>query len=181
MSNAATPPGPAGDPSLEAQQSETLDCPFCEFSDSDAYFLTQHVELCHPEGGHSPFIVKDDQEPAAIEETSANAETGDDTGDGYAECPHGCGEIVVTNELANHLDFHVAEEMALGDIGIAFEDDHRDPTGSNDLIEDRFATDISRALRGHDNVLKSSALANKGKQKASGRTRRLGVRIIHPT
>lgn len=177
MSNAEIPRGAAEE---EAQHPEALYCPFCEFSDSDAYFLTQHVELCHPEGGYSPFIVKDDQEPAAIEETSASADAGGDTSDGYAECPHGCGEVVVTTELTNHLDFHVAEEMALGDIGFDFEDDHMDSTNPDDLIEDRFAADISKALRGRDSVPKSNSSANKGKQNASGRIRRLGVRLMNP-
>lgn len=182
MANAATPPEGH---SLEPQGSEALDCPFCDFSDSDAYFLTQHVELCHPEGGDSPFIVKDNDE-ATIKEASTDAETGQDSAhhdgpsDGYAECPHGCGEIVVASELTNHLDFHIAEEMALGDIGVALENDHPDSSNSNDLIEDRFATNISKALRDHDNLLKPSSSAIKGKQNGLGRTRRLGVRIIHP-
>lgn len=185
-------PDPPGSPGSleghprEAQHPETLYCPFCDFSDSDAYFLTQHVELSHPEDGVSPFIIEDDQAAGTAGAVSTDAKLDqdldfrDDTSDGYAECPHGCGEIVVAGELANHLDFHVAEAMALGDIGVAFEDGHRDQSDSNALIEDRFATDISKALRGHDNVLKPGSSANKGKRNGPGRTRRLGVRIIYP-
>jgi hypothetical protein len=166
------------------QHNETLYCPFCEFSDSDAYFLTQHVELCHPEGGDSPFIVKDEdaaatREPSTDAETEQNLTSRDDTSDGYAECPHGCGEIVDSGELTNHLDFHIAEEMAMEDIGVTFKDDHPDPRNPDGLIEHRFATNISKALD-HDIVLKSSSSINKGKKNNPGRTRRLGVRIFHP-
>ncbi|KAK2765902.1 hypothetical protein FQN54_007417 [Arachnomyces sp. PD_36] len=182
----ADAPHPSQGSSFDTQPPEVLDCPFCEFSDSDTYFLSQHVELCHPEGGYSPFIAKDDDddETAAmgVSEAAGTARdvSGNDTGDGYAECPRGCGEIVVASELTNHLDFHVAEEMALGDIGAAVEDDLPRSSSSKDLIEDRFATDISKALRDHDHIPKLGSPASKGKQNGPGRTRRLGRSELGP-
>lgn len=114
---------------MEGHEEFTPSCPFCEFSDSDTYFLAQHVELCHPENGYSPFIaLEDDQGAGAMigsEETyltplsnitpsksPAGAEFYVDTGS-YVECPAGCGEAITVAELPSHLDLHSAEDFAL--------------------------------------------------------------------
>lgn len=109
-------------------------CPFCDFKDSDAYFLVQHVELCHPENGTSPFIASEDtfdnQRNSSLCENAAgyNSQTpthtdtpildGSDTKDpsSYVECPTGCGEAIRAAELSSHLDLHVAEGIALDEI-----------------------------------------------------------------
>jgi hypothetical protein len=83
-----------------------ISCPFCPFTDSDSDFVSKHIEFCHPEG-RDTFLA--DHEPAQDFST-------DDT-DKYVDCPHGCGEMVTAAELSIHLDLHVAEDMALDDVG----------------------------------------------------------------
>jgi hypothetical protein len=85
----------------------TISCPFCPFADSDADFVSQHIEFCHPEGGDA----LSDLESAAQDFPT------DDSTDKYVDCPHGCGETVAAVELSIHLDLHVAEDMALDDVG----------------------------------------------------------------
>lgn len=92
---------------MDDGQAELLSCPFCSFTDSDAYFLTQHVELCHPENGHSPFI--------ADQESSSEAVEGDAGAREYIDCPRGCGEIVLGADLPSHLNLHAAEDIAFED------------------------------------------------------------------
>ncbi|KAL1886361.1 hypothetical protein Plec18167_000291 [Paecilomyces lecythidis] len=92
---------------MDDGQAELLSCPFCSFTDSDAYFLTQHVELCHPENGHSPFI--------ADQESSSEAVEGEAGAREYIDCPRGCGEIVLGADLPSHLNLHAAEDIAFED------------------------------------------------------------------
>ncbi|GAD95818.1 hypothetical protein CPC735_028710 [Paecilomyces variotii No. 5] len=93
---------------MDDGRAELLSCPFCSFSDSDAYFLTQHVELCHPENGHSPFI-------AEQQEGSSEAVEGEEGAREYIDCPRGCGEIVLGADLPSHLNLHAAEDIAFED------------------------------------------------------------------
>lgn len=113
-------------------------CPFCPFSVStdgsdDMYFLTQHVELCHPENGKSPFIavmpdgehdaradgqdsgprlcVRSGRESALSTDTPSEDDS-DGEGD-YVECPALCGEAVNFAELSSHMELHGAEGMAV--------------------------------------------------------------------
>ena len=90
-----------------------VDCPFCPFSDHEPYFLMQHVELCHPENGESPFVVKEgagrkvvsnDDDSASTSDASSNEEE-------YIECE--CGESVVLRDFHNHTELHRDEGMAL--------------------------------------------------------------------
>ncbi|KAJ9211534.1 hypothetical protein DTO166G4_6814 [Paecilomyces variotii] len=92
---------------MDHGQAETLPCPFCSFTDSDAYFLAQHVELCHPENGHSPFI--------ADQEGSSEVLDGEAGAGEYIDCPRGCGEVVSAADLPSHLNLHVAEDIAFED------------------------------------------------------------------
>ena len=87
----------------------TISCPFCPFTDSDAEFVSQHIEFCHPEG-RDPFS-------SGLETAAQNSFPIDDSIVQYVDCPHGCGETVTAAELSIHLDLHVAEDMALGDVG----------------------------------------------------------------
>ncbi|OQD80710.1 hypothetical protein PENANT_c033G05318 [Penicillium antarcticum] len=105
----------------------TPSCPFCPFTDQDADFVAQHIEFCHPEVGAAGFLF--DSPPVASPRLSPSEEDVDK----YVDCPHGCGETVASAELSNHLDLHVAEDIALDDAGAtpahpnagaAHEDDH---------------------------------------------------------
>ena len=142
---------------------ERFPCPFCDYTDTDQYFITQHVELIHPENGDSPFIVRDDDgssrvyhsenEEAAHQETqrppSRNSKENE-----YIECSYDCGELIPSAELSSHKDFHVAEGMALADAGLP-PDVRLSANASNDTlavdnISDRFTTDIPKSLRNLD-------------------------------
>jgi hypothetical protein len=92
---------------MDHGQAETLSCPFCSFTDSDAYFLTQHVELCHPENGRSPFIAEREEGAESLEREANAGE--------YLDCPRGCGESILAADLPNHLNLHAAEDIALED------------------------------------------------------------------
>lgn len=152
---------------------ESFSCPFCDFVDKDSYFLLQHVELIHPEGGESPFIVSESTE---VEGCASSSSTQRSEGvlksiDGpqeatldpeqgssqttllagksptYVECPYSCGELIASAELTSHTDFHLAEKMALED-----EVDEYSIGACNDAqaiknISTHFSTEIPKALR----------------------------------
>ncbi|OJD12604.1 hypothetical protein AJ78_06828 [Emergomyces pasteurianus Ep9510] len=156
----------------DSMEVNVLPCPFCDFSDSDPYFLTQHVELCHPENGESPFIAAEEPSPSR-QNHSADRETSDSpvppikspANDdnplhGYVDCPHDCGEIISTAELSSHLDLHMAEGMAFEESGgVVSKDEHaKEESDDNadytyDDIESRFSTKLPNALRNRDNIL----------------------------
>ena len=84
---------------------ELLDCPFCNFTDHDHYFLLQHVETIHPEGGGpSPFAVRDEVKTHTEEMEGAR-----DNSSEYIECQ--CGEFCLLTEFESHLDMHYVEGM----------------------------------------------------------------------
>ena len=118
-------------------------CPFCPFhvasnAESDTYYLMQHLELCHPENGHSPFIALGDESIAendtginirksSSDEGPSNSE---DEADIYIECPLQCGETITVNELSNHMELHAAEGIVLEEVDESAIDAGR-PTRSN--------------------------------------------------
>ncbi|KAK2749166.1 hypothetical protein FQN57_006781 [Myotisia sp. PD_48] len=141
-------------------------CPFCDFSDADGYFVVQHVELCHPENGASPFIASDDTAIAVALDASLNhqqSESGpwqdyhrtedafeyDNYEDehptvSYIDCPAGCGEAVTTAELPIHLDLHVAEGLALSETNTMLETalkSHHSKLVNEDIDSDDFIDD----------------------------------------
>lgn len=62
------------------------------------------METLHPEGGESPFLVKDDASIAAVMSLCE-----DDIQ--YASCPiESCGEAIPFSELDSHMEMHSAEE-----------------------------------------------------------------------
>jgi hypothetical protein len=136
---------------------EPRPCPFCDFADSDAYFLTQHVELCHPENGESPFIARESPDPARPVSSEDQTHTEhhenapqDDTEEEYIDCPHDCGESLLTTELQSHLDMHVAEGIALEDAAGGSSEEAEAAVEADDEyynIEANFSTDLPRALR----------------------------------
>ena len=147
-----------------ATRVDLLRCPFCDFVDSDTYFLLQHVELIHPENGESPFLVKDmtvadrglgrachDQQHNLVLSNGRSLFPPKQEDQQYTTCPYRCGESILLSELAVHSDLHLAESMA-------FEEESRStkieyPTGpSNDNSElhrvaTSFDTHISQSLR----------------------------------
>lgn len=113
-------------------------CPFCPYSISsnsgdEMYFLTQHVELCHPENGESPFIavMHDDGHITHADEEDSGprlcvrsgrestlsidtpSEDDSDNEEDYVECPALCGETVTLAELSSHMELHGAEGMTV--------------------------------------------------------------------
>lgn len=93
---------------MDGEANNLLSCPFCAFSDLDSYFLSQHVEHCHPEDetlpGNGPSFHGSDSEALNDEHL-------------YVDCPQGCGESVPTSEVHIHLDLHAAEDLALDECG----------------------------------------------------------------
>ena len=95
----------------EMEIPEIADCPFCGFSENEHYFLLQHVETVHPEGGApSPFAVTDvirkkDEHRAQESERALNNLSE------YIECQ--CGEFCFLAEFENHLEMHYAEGRSL--------------------------------------------------------------------
>ena len=86
-----------------------LDCPFCNFTDHDHYFLLQHVETVHPEGGQpSPFAVRVEvtrERGIPVEETTGVQDSSPE----YIECQ--CGEFCLLTEFQSHLEMHYAERI----------------------------------------------------------------------
>ena len=99
-----------------------LGCPFCSFQDEDSYFLALHVETVHPEGGESPFIVKEEQKkeersrPLSVSSfsPSESSEGRSEPCMDYVECP--CGEFCLLTEFDNHLDMHNAEGTIFSEV-----------------------------------------------------------------
>ena len=106
-------------------------CPFCTFAiplDHDIYDLLQHVELCHPENGVSPFISGDnvpaprlrgnfqEYEEGSRSSTDVPSEYGDhEEDDAFIECPNQCGEVITVTELPSHMELHATGSTALNE------------------------------------------------------------------
>lgn len=127
---------------------DTLACPFCDYKETNDYQMLLHVEVFHSEGGDSPFAVKDGMEavrqshaPQRTESSSSNPRSSRSTPSHieFVQCPYQCGEQIPADDLQFHTDFHIAEDMANHDAVIN--------------VSNNFSTDISNALRNHDEVL----------------------------
>lgn len=105
---------------MDHQNVDTPSCPFCPFSDTDARFVMEHIEFCHPENGteHGQFTMQP-QEAASEYQRPSVWDGTEYQADKYVDCPNSCGEVVANTELSTHLDLHFAEEVA-----------HEDPTSS---------------------------------------------------
>jgi len=128
---------------------ELLTCPFCDYKERNDYQMLLHVELFHAEGGDSPFAVKDEVEaakqvrPPVREDTTAQVDEPSRSVLSeldFVQCPFHCGEQIPAHDLQFHTDFHVAEEMANDDAAVI-------------NMTNNFSTDISNAIRNHDQVL----------------------------
>ncbi|KAN0076041.1 Peptidase family C78 domain containing protein [Elaphomyces granulatus] len=133
-----------------------LSCPLCEFSDYDSYFLSQHVDLCHPEDEDPPSITDGDGGDS-IDHT--NREDGQNTQchssnteqeKQYTDCPEGCGEIVTTAELSLHMDLHMAENFALEDILPSSESKTVNSAGFTDEQETHSDIQASKSLHDYE-------------------------------
>lgn len=126
---------------------ESFPCPFCEFVSHDSYFILQHVELVHPEGGNSPFIAKDGQGENGNNDDGRMEVAQQSTSPAYVQCPYDCGEQVLAAELTLHTDFHIAERMAIED---ADADEDTPIDGDADALKDvtnNLTMDQPRVLR----------------------------------
>lgn len=112
---ATSPLASALDENSLMADSNAASCPFCPFTDSDANFVSQHIEFCHPETGVTGFLQETPQEFAT--QISASLPEDEEGADKYVNCPHECGEMIKIAELSSHLDLHAAEAMALDDFG----------------------------------------------------------------
>lgn len=159
-------------------------CPFCDFKDSDAYFLVQHVELCHPENGTSPFITAEDtfdnNQRAGFEyensQTPSHSNTpvpdGGEFNDpsSYVECPTGCGEAITLAELSSHLDLHVAEGLALDEFypqPAKSQNQYDIPGGYQDADlygDGELDSQLDKEYGGRDDVLSSKYSSKEGKR-----------------
>lgn len=112
---------------------ELATCPFCGYTSSDTYTLIHHVEVLHPENGQSPFAAVDDDCPNGANKPTinngepvpeSNAEVSLSAEDAVAEdmyyldCPVGCGEKILPDDLSLHLDLHFAESAAFEEVGL---------------------------------------------------------------
>lgn len=138
---------------------ETLTCPFCDYKERSDYQMLLHVEVFHSEDGDSPFAVRDELAAAKQaqllppqpldnhhdnheERPSSRARSGRSANSHleFLDCPFHCGEKIPADDLQYHTDFHVAEDMATEDAAAI-------------SITNNFSTDISNAIRNHDQVL----------------------------
>lgn len=107
-------------------------CPFCPFTDTDATFVAEHIDFCHPEGGAAPDL----SDPIP----SSRPFDKDGTTE-YMDCPYECGETITAAELSMHLDLHAAEGIALDEDGPAPVDadmhtgEHNLPSDDDDLVD----------------------------------------------
>jgi hypothetical protein len=122
-------------------------CPFCPFTDSDAEFVSQHVEFCHPETGVPGFLQDDPLETA--DQIFAPRPDDEYGADKYVDCPHGCGETIASAELSSHMDLHVAEDIALDDMGSAAGRSTTNPYAHDDYqaFDDEYSFDMSDSYK----------------------------------
>jgi hypothetical protein len=100
-----------------------------------------HMETQHPEGGDSPFIVKDDASIAALLAFGDSA-----TSEDYASCPvDGCGEAILFTELDSHIEMHAEEQESDDDKSSL--DRQAKKLKLDPEVEASFDTKLSRALR----------------------------------
>lgn len=183
-----------------------LSCPFCEFEDSDSEFLGQHVAYCHPEDPsaasrpthtHQDWVAGEEElhaaqadEPLAVLDNSEGL---------YIPCPHGCGEEVAKTELQLHVDLHVAESVALDEIGdlhlrsvddggyaaarmkvVDHTNDECDDNDDSDLHQDDSVAherDIVLKGKNTDNRRRRKKDVTKSSQDVQNGIKRLGVRL----
>ncbi|KAJ5126243.1 hypothetical protein N7448_005554 [Penicillium atrosanguineum] len=148
---------------------DTPSCPFCPFSDSDATFVSAHIEYCHPEAGAESAI----QHLDALDAHSPSplSPPVEDATDKYVDCPQGCGEIVTAAELSNHRDLHIAEGIALDDDSVGEVPFSEDLVSSDhDLSDKDESLDLTgtrkSGKRGSDRVVAKARTSKSGRAKS---------------
>ena len=98
------------------------------------YMLMHHLELSHPENGHSPFLVRDRSSsrhrslsrssrrsegswgegaaPSRSRSRSLTPSVDGENEDIYVDCPLDCGEAVHIREVQDHMELHETESQA---------------------------------------------------------------------
>jgi zinc finger-containing ubiquitin peptidase 1 len=98
------------------------------------------METQHPEGGESPFIVKDDASIAAILSMGRGGEEDPD----FACCPiDRCGEVILLTELDSHIEMHEVESQDMDQDAVSSSKEYE----MGDAEQTSFDTKISRELR----------------------------------
>lgn len=122
----------------------------------------QHVELCHPENGESPFIatqgtVQPHPFSEGDSESASTTDVASEDDEEYVKCPHRCGEAVTIAELPNHMELHQDEGMAFDEAEPHMHDgDNVLHGGKAPLpgLQNQFSFDLPDAL--HNYTAKSS-------------------------
>lgn len=117
----------------------------------------QHVELCHPENGESPFIatqgtVQPQPFPEGDSESASTTDVPSEDDEEYVKCPHRCGEAVTIAELPNHMELHQEEGMAFDEAEPQVHDgDNVLHGGKAPLpgLENHFSLDLPDALHNY--------------------------------
>ena len=154
--------------------------------------------------GESPFVVRKDHDTSNEEQDTKSVSSGsveaDDlaASDQYVQCPEeGCGEALLRSDLQNHLDFHVAANIAIGSTDIDV-DEQRPPAektktspnshkqqhskkSTRGLRDKTESTSLYRSLRRshyklHDALFGLIETGRKDNSSSSSVRRRLGVR-----
>lgn len=174
------------------QATDIPNCPFCPFSDTDSQFVAAHIEFCHPENGvpsENNYDIPDDLPEDSYEDNQNPPSDDEDSAEKYVDCPHGCGEIVLSTELNSHLDLHMAEEIALEDSGAPQPEPQNldaDAPKFDELLEDKYAFQgkgrpaskgISQRAAPKKKNRSGSRSADFGTAPADG-VRRLGVCVL---
>lgn len=153
---------------------QTIHCPFCGFKTDREYqimvvgvilclrFLLTlpqlHLETMHPEGGHSPFIPKDNASVAGF--LSEGNGDGDEDPD-FASCPiDGCGEVILLTELDSHIEMHDVEDQ---DVDQGFVPNSREQSIA-EATPASFDTKLSRVLRNLNNRVSPSEGSSSDRQ-----------------
>ena len=98
------------------------------------------METRHPEGGESPFIVKDDASVAAVLSMGRGGEEEPD----FACCPiDSCGEVILLTELDSHIEMHDMESQDIDQDAVSRSKDYE----MEDAVQTSFDTKISHELR----------------------------------
>ncbi|KAL9043111.1 MAG: hypothetical protein Q9180_000097 [Flavoplaca navasiana] len=86
---------------------EAQPCPFCPFSNTNPYFLAQHVETLHPEDGEPSFVPRHWLEAGLPLEFTEATTICEAPSQQYAECE--CGEAIAASDFEDHVLLHSAE------------------------------------------------------------------------
>jgi len=97
------------------QSSKELACPICSFTDTDEYAFGLHVEHVHFGGAE---IINEPGLPTGVDDDLPLLDDRVDpihkAQNEYIICTfEGCGEEVMSANLQEHLDFHIAERLSL--------------------------------------------------------------------